>query len=77
MRKEIMKLIIKDKVSTKIDELKIDELIEEMSTNEFKEMILDEYFNLTTKSLDDVDVELNELISEVSNTIRLGGYRTK
>ena len=70
MNKEIMKMIIVHKISKKIDEV-----IEEMSTNEFKEMVLDDYFDFTKVSLDDVDVELNELISEVSNTIRLGDYR--
>ena len=58
-----------------IDKEKIDEVIEEMSTNEFKEMVLDDYFDFTKDNLDDVDVELNEIISEISNTIRLGDYR--
>ena len=70
MNKEIMKMIIVHKISKKIDEV-----IEEMSTNEFKEMILDDYFDFTKDNLDDVDVELNEIISEISNTIRLGDYR--
>ena len=70
MNKEIMKMIIVHKISKKIDEV-----IEEMSTNEFKEMVLDDYFDFTKVSLDDVDVELNEIISEISNTIRLGDYR--
>ena len=65
-----MKMIIVHKISKKIDEV-----IEEMSTNEFKEMILDDYFDFTKDNLDDVDVELNEIISEISNTIRLGDYR--
>ena len=65
-----MKMIIVHKISKKIDEV-----IEEMSTNEFKEMILDDYFDFTKDILDDVDVELNEIISEISNTIRLGDYR--
>ena len=65
-----MKMIIVHKISKKIDEV-----IEEMSTNEFKEMVLDDYFDFTKVSLDDVDVELNEIISEISNTIRLGDYR--
>lgn len=70
MNKEIMKMIIVHKISKKIDEV-----IEEMSTNEFKEMVLDDYFDFTKDNLDDVDVELNEIISEISNTIRLGDYR--
>ncbi len=70
MNVEIMKMIIVHKISKKIDEV-----IEEMSTNEFKEMILDDYFDFTKDNLDDVDVELNEIISEISNTIRLGDYR--
>ena len=70
MNIEIMKMIIVHKISKKIDEV-----IEEMSTNEFKEMILDDYFDFTKDNLDDVDVELNEIISEISNTIRLGDYR--
>ena len=70
MNIEIMKMIIVHKISKKIDEV-----IEEMSTNEFKEMVLDDYFDFTKVSLDDVDVELNEIISEISNTIRLGDYR--
>jgi hypothetical protein len=72
MNKEIMKMIIVHKISKKIDEV-----IEEMSTNEFKEMVLDDYFDFTKDSLDDVDLEVNEIISEISNTIRLGDYRTK
>ena len=67
-----MKMIIVHKISKKIDEV-----IEEMSTNEFKEMVLDDYFDFTKDSLDDVDLEVNEIISEISNTIRLGDYRTK
>ena len=63
MNVEIMKMIIVHKISKKIDEV-----IEEMSTNEFKEMILDDYFDFTKDNLDDVDVELNEIISEISNT---------
>jgi hypothetical protein len=70
MNIEIMKMIIVHKISKKIDEV-----IEEMSTNEFKEMILDDYFDFTKDNLDNVDVELNEIISEISNTIRLGDYR--
>ena len=70
MNKEIMKMIIVHKISKKIDEV-----IEEMSTNEFKEMVLDDYFDFTKDSLDDVDLEVNEIISEISNTIRLGDYR--
>ena len=72
MNKEIMKMIIVHKISKKIDEV-----IEEMSTNEFKEMVLDDYFDFTKDTLDDVDLEVNEIISEISNTIRLGDYRTK
>jgi hypothetical protein len=72
MNKEIMKMIIVHKISKKIDEV-----IEEMSTNEFKEMVLDNYFDFTKDTLDDVDLEVNEIISEISNTIRLGDYRTK
>ena len=72
MNKEIMKMIIVHKISKKIDEV-----IEQMSTNEFKEMVLDDYFDFTKDSLDDVDLEVNEIISEISNTIRLGDYRTK
>ena len=73
MNVEIMKMIIVHKISKKIDEV-----IEEMSTNEFKEMILDDYFDFTKDNLDDVDVELNEIISEISNLrdyILLGDYR--
>jgi hypothetical protein len=70
MNKEIMKMIIVHKISKKIDEV-----IEEMSTNEFKEMVLDNYFDFTKDTLDDVDLEVNEIISEISNTIRLGDYR--
>jgi hypothetical protein len=72
MNKEIMKMIIVHKISKKIDEV-----IEQMSTNEFKEMVLDNYFDFTKVSLEDVDLEVNEIISEISNTIRLGDYRTK
>ena len=72
MNKEIMKMIIVHKISKKIDEV-----IEQMSTNEFKEMVLDDYFDFTKDNLDDVDLEVNEIISEISNTIRLGDYRTK
>jgi hypothetical protein len=72
MNKEIMKMIIVHKISKKIDEV-----IEQMSTNEFKEMVLDDYFDFTKVSLEDVDLEVNEIISEISNTIRLGDYRTK
>jgi len=61
-----MKTVILNKVT-----MKIDELIEEMSTNEFKEMILDEYFLNTKVSLEDVDSEINEIISKVSNIIEL------
>ena len=67
-----MKMIIVHKISKKIDEV-----IEEMSTNEFKEMVLDDYFDFTKDNLDDVDLEVNEIISEISNTIRLSDYRTK
>ena len=67
-----MKMIIVHKISKKIDEV-----IEQMSTNEFKEMVLDDYFDFTKDNLDDVDLEVNEIISEISNTIRLGDYRTK
>jgi gamma-glutamyl:cysteine ligase YbdK (ATP-grasp superfamily) len=73
MNVEIMKMIIVHKISKKIDEV-----IEEMSTNEFKEMILDDYFDFTKDNLDNVDVELNEIISEISNLrdyILLGDYR--
>jgi hypothetical protein len=70
MNKEIMKMIIVHKISKKIDEV-----IEEMSTNEFKEMVLDDYFDFTKVSLEDVDLEVNEIISEITNTIRLGDYR--
>ena len=70
MNKEIMKMIIVHKISKKIDEV-----IEQMSTNEFKEMVLDDYFDFTKVSLEDVDLEVNEIISEISNTIRLGDYR--
>ena len=66
-------MIIVHKISKKIDEV-----IEEMSTNEFKEMILDDYFDFTKDNLDNVDVELNEIISEISNLrdyILLGDYR--
>ena len=73
MNIEIMKMIIVHKISKKIDEV-----IEEMSTNEFKEMILDDYFDFTKDNLDNVDVELNEIISEISNLrdyILLGDYR--
>ena len=62
----MMKTVILNKVT-----MKIDELIEEMSTNEFKEMILDEYFLNTKVSLEDVDSEINEIISKVSNIIEL------
>jgi hypothetical protein len=72
MNKEIMKMIIVHKISKKIDEV-----IEQMSTNEFKEMVLDDYFDFTKDSLDDVDLEVNEIISEISKTIRLSDYRTK
>ena len=72
MDKEIMKMIIVHKISKKIDEV-----IEQMSTNEFKEMVLDDYFDFTKDNLDDVDLEVNEIISEISNTIRLSDYRTK
>ena len=67
-----MKMIIVHKISKKIDEV-----IEEMSTNEFKEMVLDDYFDFTKDTLDDVDLEVNEIISEISKTIRLSDYRTK
>ena len=67
-----MKMIIVHKISKKIDEV-----IEQMSTNEFKEMVLDDYFDFTKDSLDDVDLEVNEIISEISKTIRLSDYRTK
>ena len=67
-----MKMIIVHKISKKIDSV-----IEEMSTNEFKEMVLDDYFDFTKDSLDDVDLEVNEIISEISKTIRLSDYRTK
>ena len=67
-----MKMIIVHKISKKIDEV-----IEQMSTNEFKEMVLDDYFDFTKDNLDDVDLEVNEIISEISNTIRLSDYRTK
>jgi hypothetical protein len=40
-------------------------------------MVLDDYFDFTKDNLDDVDLEVNEIISEISNTIRLGDYRTK
>lgn len=70
MNKEIMKMIIVHKISKKIDEV-----IEEMSTNEFKEMVLDDYFDFTKVSLEDVDLEVNEIISEITNTIRLVDYR--
>ena len=66
MNKHMMKTVILNKVT-----MKIDELIEEMSTNEFKEMILDEYFLNTKVSLEDVDSEINEIISKVSNIIEL------
>jgi hypothetical protein len=72
MNKEIMKMIIVHKISKKIDEV-----IEQMSTNEFKEMVLDDYFDFTKDNLDDVDLEVNEIISEISKTIRLSDYRTK
>ena len=61
-----MKTVILNNVT-----MKIDELIEEMSTNEFKEMILDEYFLNTKVSLEDVDSEINEIISKVSKIIEL------
>ena len=67
-----MKMIIVHKISKKIDEV-----IEQMSTNEFKEMVLDDYFDFTKDNLDDVDLEVNEIISEISKTIRLSDYRTK
>jgi hypothetical protein len=70
MNKEIMKMIIVHKISKKIDEV-----IEEMSTNEFKEMVLDDYFDFTKDTLDDVDLEVNEIISEISNTIRMSDYK--
>ena len=73
MNVEIMKMIIVHKISKKIDEV-----IEEMSTNEFKEMVLDDYFDFTKDNLDNVEVELNEIISEISNLrdyILLGDYR--
>lgn len=66
MNKDMMKTVILNKVT-----MKIDELIEEMSTNEFKEIILDEYFLNTKVSLEDVDSEINEIISKVSNIIEL------
>ena len=62
----MMKTVILNNVT-----MKIDELIEEMSTNEFKEMILDEYFLNTKVSLEDVDSEINEIISKVSKIIEL------
>ncbi len=65
-----MKMIIVHKISKKIDEV-----IEEMSTNEFKEMVLDDYFDFTKDTLDDVDLEVNEIISEISNTIRMSDYK--
>ena len=65
-----MKMIIVHKISKKIDEV-----IEEMSTNEFKEMVLDDYFDFTKDTLDDVDLEVNEIISEISNTIQMGDYK--
>jgi len=70
MNREIMKMIIVHKISKKIDEV-----IEEMSTNEFKEMVLDDYFDFTKDTLDDVDLEVNEIISEISNTIQMGDYK--
>jgi hypothetical protein len=70
MNREIMKMIIVHKISKKIDEV-----IEEMSTNEFKEMVLDDYFDFTKDTLDDVDLEVNEIISEISNTIRMSDYK--
>jgi len=63
-------MIIVHKISKKIDEV-----IEEMSTNEFKEMVLDDYFDFTKDTLDDVDLEVNEIISEISNTIQMGDYK--
>ena len=66
MNKDMMKTVILNNVT-----MKIDELIEEMSTNEFKEMILDEYFLNTKVSLEDVDSEINEIISKVSKIIEL------
>jgi len=65
-----MKMIIVHKISKKIDEV-----IEEMLTNEFKEMVLDDYFDFTKDTLDDVDLEVNEIISEISNTIQMGDYK--
>ena len=41
-------------------------------------MVLDDYFDFTKDNLDNVDVELNEIISEISNLrdyILLGDYR--
>jgi len=70
MNREIMKMIIVHKISKKIDEV-----IEEMLTNEFKEMVLDDYFDFTKDTLDDVDLEVNEIISEISNTIQMGDYK--
>ena len=72
MNKEIMKMIILNKVSTKIDEL-----INEMSSNEFKEMIYDEYFDNTKVSLEDTDLEVNEIISKMTNIIQLDDSKLK
>lgn len=67
-----MKMIILNKVSTKIDEL-----INEMSSNEFKEMIYDEYFDNTKVSLEDTDLEVNEIISKMTNIIQLDDSKLK
>jgi len=38
-------------------------------------MVLDDYFDFTKDTLDDVDLEVNEIISEISNTIRMSDYK--
>ena len=72
INKHIMKTVILNKVT-----MKIDELIEEMSTNEFKETILDEYFLNTKVSLEDVDSEINEIVSKITNIIELDDEKIK
>lgn len=60
MNQEVMKSIITDTILEKMTQV-----IEEMSTNEFVDMIIDTYYTETGVNLEDEDTDVREVVIEM------------
>lgn len=60
MNQEVMKSVISDTILEKMTQV-----IEEMSTNEFVDMIIDTYYTETGVNLEDEDTDVREVVIEM------------